>query len=75
MAKSISAVTRSIIVFYYQHIYYMLDLDSCEKKSVVRHEMGHAHGLAHSYNPNVMTTASYPCVTGSHDSTDYNVLW
>lgn len=59
----------------YLNIFYMAGFSSCKKDSVAMHELGHAHGLAHSYDPNVMTTTSYPCVIGSHDSTDYNTLW
>jgi hypothetical protein len=59
----------------YLNDFYMVSLSACGKKSVAMHEMGHAHGLAHTFDPEVMTEDSYPCVIGTHDTSDYNSLW
>lgn len=52
---------------------YWLDQYTLSKqKYVALHELGHALGLAHSYNPNVMVQGEYSLTElGSHDEYDY----
>lgn len=49
---------------------------SCSRKFVTMHELGHAHGLAHSFGDNVMNgEEATDCTLGPHDISDYEELW
>ncbi len=60
----------------YFNDHYMENYNDCRKKFVAYHELGHAHGLAHSYSPNVMQeNVANVCTLGDHDVHDYEELW
>lgn len=49
---------------------------SCKAKFVAMQELGHAHGLNHSYSGNVMNpTVLNQCTLGTHDKADYEEKW
>jgi hypothetical protein len=60
--------------------YWLNQMDSCQRKQVALHELGHAHGLGHSYAGQVMQPyydLERPgvCTLQSHDRSDYHALW
>lgn len=56
--------------------YWFNQIPTDYQKKTAMHELGHALGLDHSYNPNVMVSGprSYTQL-GSHDIEDYNTLY
>ena len=56
--------------------FYMRTYTPCERKAVAMHELGHAHGLDHGPNVNVMRSGGAgQCFLGVHDIADYEALW
>jgi hypothetical protein len=56
--------------------FYMQSYDSCRRTNVAMHELGHIHGLDHSFSGQVMYEFVSPvCTLQSHDITDYQTLW
>lgn len=56
--------------------YYLDSYSSSEKKYVALHELGHALGLAHTSEPNVMVQGEYSLTSlGSHDEESYYSLY
>lgn len=50
----------------------------CGRNEVAMHELGHAHGLAHSFMGQVMSAFESPfaiCTLQAHDIADYESLW
>jgi hypothetical protein len=56
--------------------YYMQYYNDCTRKNVAMHELGHAHGLAHSFSGQVMYKyVSSVCTLQYEDKSDYHALW
>lgn len=56
--------------------YYFQNMTWEERTKTVTHELGHAHGLDHSYQPNVMASGPLPYTQlGDQDKQDYYYLW
>jgi hypothetical protein len=56
--------------------YYLRVYSPCMRKNVALHELGHALGLAHSYEGQVMHKySSEVCTLQSHDLYSYHSLW
>lgn len=57
--------------------YVMKDYSACKIKFVATQELGHAHGLDHSYANNFMLNgvAEFCTDVGTHDTADYESIW
>lgn len=57
--------------------HYMDSYNACTRKGVAMHELGHAHGIYHSFYPNIMYRyLPYNfCLLRDHDEDDYEELW
>ena len=61
----------------YLNDWWMKEFGECKREFVAMQELGHAHGLDHSFdNNNVMNYTTIDlCYLGPHDIQDYEELW